>query len=409
MAESFEGGRPRSSGRLPVRYSDLTSTDLDTFHSSASTVLGHHAFAGNQPDDFAISGNSGQSPRVLMLGLGLGGSIRSILAANPAARITALDFSTETTALCAALHANYFPNVHFETIVANAREFAEHVEGAFDAICVDLYDDLGYPEFVLLAEFWADVASFIAPVSGFVMANAWGLPTHLGWSENSEAQFAVAGAMQSALGPIRALPHRRNVTVFSGDVAFPMSRRVAPIESLHSRIDMLQIRLLRLRAVLARQVEGLEQPRVVSETARTKVHLNTLMNELWHPALQRLFSAAAVGGITPASVFELVANPSSVAAAVHRARGDLQLFLPNVASNWIHQYGGLPLWYRDATEATYEDQIQRDLGMFVLGWLTQYVALLIKCPIGLEYTQDLAGWTDLADEVLTAVEGKVIA
>lgn len=45
--------------------------------------------------------------------------------------------------------------------------------------------------------------------------------------------------------------------------------------------------------------------------------------------------------------------------------------------------------------------------MFVIGWLTQYLALLIKCPRGLETTQDLSGWTDLADVVLTTIERKV--
>ncbi len=345
-----------------------------------------------------------------MLGLGLGGSIRSILAANPAASITALDFSSDTTRLCTALHANYFPEVRFETIVADARRFTEHVEGAFDAICIDLYDDLGYPEFVFSVDFWAQVASVSSPVDGVVMTNAWGLPTHLGWSEHSEAQSAIAHGMRAALGPIRALPHRRNVTMISGDVAVPTELRITPsCESLRSRIDMLQIRLLRLRAKLALPVEGLTSRAAISEAARTKAHSNSQMNELWRPALQRLSAAAAIGGVAPASISELVAHPSSVAAAVHGARGDLRLFLPNVASNWIHQYGVLPLWYREATEATYEDQIHADPSMFVLGWLTQYVALLIKCPLGLEHSQDLATWTDLADDVLTTVEGKVTA
>lgn len=408
MAEDLHAGRSPQGDRPALRYRDLVSSELDTIHSTASTLLGHHVFAGNQPDDFAIGGMAAVAPRVLLLGLGLGGSIRSILAANPSAQITAVDISAETLKLSRAVHQLYFPAVQYDDLVADVQNITSVLGGNFDAILIDVYDDEGYPAFITDQHFWAEAQKLRRTESSVVMVNTWGLPTHLGWLANALIQREIAAAMQVQFGDIYALPHRRNVTLSTTLPIGRHARAVSPGSSTtRSRIDQLSLELLHARAALAQSVGRVQRSAVGAEPKRSKKALNELMTALWIPSLRQAFELAAAAGQRPTSVTELVSDPIAVSELATRARGDLQFFLPNVASNWLHQYGCMPEWFYTATKTCATRLIAADPQQFTLGWLTQYVALLTKCPVGLEFGAELERWVTEGERIVSILKGKV--
>ena len=111
-------------------------------------------------------------------------------------------------------------------------------------------------------------------------------------------------------------------------------------------------------------------------------------------------------GRSYATLGEIIGDDAAVDAIASRATQGLHYFLPNVASNWIHQHGVMPEWYRRATMRNFSTMIEADRAQFVLGWFTQYVAILLKCPPGLESSVDLLEWVSLAEDVLVTLEMK---
>lgn len=143
-----------------------------------STLSGDRIFTGNQPDDFALVGLLRGARSACLLGVGYGGSIRAMLAGNPALNLALVDNDDVLLNFTGQIFQRNFPGLNFTTEVADAWDHLRDRKAAYDVICVDLYSLAGYPEFVFHGGFWEDVRSALAP-GGHVVANAWGLPEQL--------------------------------------------------------------------------------------------------------------------------------------------------------------------------------------------------------------------------------------
>jgi hypothetical protein len=128
------------------------------------------------------------------------------------------------------------------------------------------------------------------------------------------------------------------------------------------------------------------------------------MASRWEPFLKELFANVNDAPHPPSSVAALVSDPEALVATARGATGDQRHFLPNIASNWIHQYGVLPTWFLEATASHYRTLAELDVACFVQSWLTQFIALLVKCPPGLEDVAELPRWVGLGSQIIAEIE-----
>ncbi|WP_329314391.1 spermidine synthase [Streptomyces sp. NBC_01262] len=212
-----------------------------------STLSGDRIFTGNQPDDFALVGLLRGARSACLLGVGYGGSIRAMLAGNPALNLALVDNDDVLLNFTGQIFQRNFPGLNFTTEVADAWDHLRDRKAAYDVICVDLYSLAGYPEFVFHGGFWEDVRSALAP-GGHVVANAWGLPEQLRPLTPPSPQHGMARAMLGAWTDLNYLPCRRNLTFVAPALA-PTDLRpavdVAPDRLSHE--DFLTLGLQRVR------------------------------------------------------------------------------------------------------------------------------------------------------------------
>ncbi|WP_030543311.1 spermidine synthase [Streptomyces albus] len=222
--------------------------------TSATLLAGDRVFVGNQPDDFAVGPLAGPADTVCVLGLGYGGSLRPLLAASPASRITAVDLDPDMVTVTRALFRQHFPGTDFRTQVADASVFLEGSE-RYDLVVIDIYAGESYPDFVLTEPFWRGVRGAVAP-GGTALLNAWGLPEHLRPLTPPSPQHLLAGLLTPLWPHATYLSCRRNMTVVLRD-----TREDDPAETLRgaeagrgtrlSPVDEAVLALQRLRLVRA--------------------------------------------------------------------------------------------------------------------------------------------------------------
>jgi hypothetical protein len=195
--------------------------DFALLIDDTNTLLaGDRVFVGNQPDDFALASVLHTRPRVCQLGLGSGGSIRPMVAMNREARITAVEKDPATLSQCVDYFGRHFPQVGFDTVVADAQEYVGNTQDTFDVFCVDLYEDDLYPNFVLDRKFWGNLGSLVG-AHGHVVVNCWGLPRHLDAWRGQSPQRWIGWLLRQEFAHSKVFWNRRNTTIVVGNRSLP--------------------------------------------------------------------------------------------------------------------------------------------------------------------------------------------
>ncbi len=182
-----------------------------------SHIVGDRVFCGQYWDDLSVAGllcPSGGS--ILMLGLGRGAAIRSILAVNPSANVTAVDSSSESISATNQIFQTHFPRLNFETVRADALSYLQSVSQKFDVILVDLFTETGYVALAADNLFLRSLSNSVNP-DGVVLFNSYGCPAHL--VDRSETSFEnyLAAQIQRRFDYLFELPHRKNRTLLASN------------------------------------------------------------------------------------------------------------------------------------------------------------------------------------------------
>lgn len=181
--------------------------------SRTSVLFGDRVFCGEHWDDFALAALCLDKPgRALLLGLGSGAGIRPLIATGMVSSVDAVDVSPTVVDGAMGLYRRRFPAVDLTAHVADACQFLADTNETWEIICVDVYQDDAYVEFMLDAEFWALVASRLS-MGGAVMANAFGLPWHLEPLQPATPQCALVTRAAGQFPVAAAVPSRRNITL----------------------------------------------------------------------------------------------------------------------------------------------------------------------------------------------------
>lgn len=192
----------------------LYSNDSFLLDSPQTFLKNDLIFTGNQPDDFGIAGYLTKGKKVLVIGLGFGSSIRSVLSSLPEAEITVVDVDSNIVNLTKSIYAYLFPNIEINYIVGDAQFIKHLTKEKYDLICVDVFTETGCPEFLCNRLFWDNLKSILKN-QGVVITNTWGLPTHLNPLEGDFHQNFILNALSLVFKNNNILPYRRNITVIS--------------------------------------------------------------------------------------------------------------------------------------------------------------------------------------------------
>lgn len=270
-----------------VPNSNLYSERRLFFHSNESLLANDRVFTGNQIDDFAIAGLH-VSNRILLLGVGYGGSIRGLLASNPDVQIIAVDINNISLRTCENLYKEFFPELlsQITFVHDDASCFMKTVEkSSFDAVCIDLYNSYGYPEFILEEDFWNDINDSLSK-DGIILANSWGLPSQLDPLSHSTAQTKMLKLMLQVFPNIKALPSRRNITF----LAYKTSLKIKyPELSINlNSLDHIGLKLLFLKALTSKNIDVTQISDIEENLVYSIKDLDNLMYQEWEPLLKEI-------------------------------------------------------------------------------------------------------------------------
>jgi hypothetical protein len=323
--------------------------DVNTIES---VVSGRRVFVGNQPDDFALAGWLAPGDRISLVGLGYGGAVRSILAVAPDARLVGVENDAKLAALCDDYFSSYFSGISLSVVTVDARRYLQESMNNVDAICVDIYDDAGYPDFVFESDFWNSVLDALRP-RGVVFINCWGLPGHLvPWTPPSPLPN-LAHTISTSFPEMRYLKNRRNVTLVASVAPLrPLPRRPIALSASLSRQDRIIAECLAVRwnssDAATSRLFGKPEP---GQSLRLRTDINAEMYRRW----QSLPSALGSDGTDVsdprhfASVRDFLSSPDSASQATLEmlARGAAEAdFLPiAAAASHFEGHADISDWY----------------------------------------------------------------
>ncbi|MFS0593219.1 hypothetical protein AB1L05_16680 [Cytobacillus horneckiae] len=198
--------------KVKAKKTGLYSSRELLLNSIESLISSDRIFVGNQPDDFGIGGVISSGNKVLMLGLGFGGSIRPLISTIEDVQITAIDSDLNILNACSAIMNSYFPLLkNIKYIHGDATNFENYTLEKFDLICIDIYTEKGYPDFIFNDNFWSKVSESLTK-DGKVIVNSWGLPYHLNPLFGNSPQKGIANMLIKNYKSVYSLPYRRNIT-----------------------------------------------------------------------------------------------------------------------------------------------------------------------------------------------------
>lgn len=393
---SSNDGRSLRRGR-PSLYSNR----FHEFSSLESTLRGNQVFSGDQPDDFAIAGLAGKAPRILILGAGLGSAVRGIIAANPSSSITAVDISSGQIAVLRSLFREYFPEASFQTVHGDAQNLGAAIcpENQFDTICVDLYAGSDYAPFVTHDHWWQEIReSYLAP-GGKMLANSWGLPTHMDPLGKNAVQASMYRAMANAMGEVEVHSFRRNLTYASAEITTDNSPSPGSWSSL-KKADQLWLRLLRLRFANPPARRGATLPAVVippGDGRGSREHIDLLMNQKWQESISSNKSVLAT--LREGSANDAFAERMLEAlTSTDKPARDL---LPNQWSVEEIQNGEIPTVFLRLSQQIGRQISQFDKPWFIDVWLTQLTSMTLKASAAFRQSSTY-------DELIETIESELI-
>jgi hypothetical protein len=259
--------------------------DVNTIES---VVSGRRVFVGNQPDDFALAGWLAPGDRISLIGLGYGGALRPILATAPQARLIGVENDQTRARECKHYFTQYFPCVRVQVANTDARRYIRDCTHDVDALCVDVYDDAGYPDFVFEPDFWSSAFDALSR-RGVLLVNCWGLPWQLNpWRPPSPLPNLVY-AISTSFPAMRYVKNRRNVTIVASEA--PLARlpqRAVTTSTSLNRQDRIVAECLAIRWASSDAVPHLTSAEL-GKPLRLRTDINMEMARRWR------FLPAALG------------------------------------------------------------------------------------------------------------------
>ena len=322
--------------------------DVARLVENTNTLLsGDRVFVGNQPDDFALASVFHERPRVCQLGLGSGGSIRPMVAMNRTVRVTAVENDSATLTQCVEYFNKHFPQVEFETVLADAREFVENAHPRFDVYCVDLYEDDLYPEFVLDRWFWQNLSGLVG-TDGVVVVNCWGLPLNLDAWHGQSPQRWIGWLLRQEFSHSKVLWNRRNATIVVGNRPLPSSLELGAAHDGLRKADRAIQHVLPLRWALAGELPGDLEPPPDEPFQFGAAFLNDEMVRRWPEFMMTMaeFSPLATQGM-PRILTDVSASDELLTRLLAEGRPEA-VYVPGMAAS--NHYAGkdfMSRWYGD--------------------------------------------------------------
>jgi SAM-dependent methyltransferase len=271
--------------------------------STISTMLGDRVFCGEHWDDFALAGLCLAQPgRALLLGLGAGAGIRPLFASGGISTVHAVDIDQESIDYARNLYANNFNTIAFNATQSDAMQFLADGSDPYDVICVDVYGDKKFIDYLSGRKFW-ELVRLRTSSTGFVMVNAFGLPWHLDPLTKNSLQTSMVRAAASAFDAMSIIPSRRNLTLLLSSSTLGVSSRSPAAPGQLSEPDQLGLRVQRARLGHSLRLAQLPPPMVAHMPAEISVLDRTLV-EAW-PAFLHILRDTAPGPLLD------LANPLS--------------------------------------------------------------------------------------------------
>lgn len=190
------------------------------FYSQENLVVDHDltylhtqkVFTGQYWDEFALTCSLvPDQGKVLMLGLSMGGGIRPILSSTKKIELTCVDYDENSVENCRQLYKKCFPDVIFQSIVADAAEFLKNDTQKYDAIWFDIYESAAYSLLAFDSEFIGRIQNRLTS-QGVLLVNSYGLPNHFSPIEKNGVQQNFVSFLKMQFGSVASIPYRRNMT-----------------------------------------------------------------------------------------------------------------------------------------------------------------------------------------------------
>ncbi len=154
-----------------VREGTQLALILNDEHSVATRLEERTGWTGGYYDDFSLGPLLVPAKRALVLGMGAGGSIRSMRATAPAVEIDAVEIDPEVVEAAYRYFGVRRDDARLRIHVADARPWIARDTGLYDIIHVDLYQGGPYIPFYLnTVEFFRSVRARMAE-DGLLMIN----------------------------------------------------------------------------------------------------------------------------------------------------------------------------------------------------------------------------------------------
>lgn len=178
--------------------------------------------------------------RALVLGIGAGVVPRTL-----AARGIAVDAVEINTAMVAAMRDHAGLESGWTVHVGDARTFARRCDGRYDLAVVDLFHGDGTPDYLLSAEFFADLRRCLAP-GGVAVMNAFAL------TQDSDNYRSIVATVQSAFARVESFrrptaPSEINLNTYLVAMAAPVEPSGVTLDSVPPHLRDGLIATLRTR------------------------------------------------------------------------------------------------------------------------------------------------------------------
>ncbi len=304
-------------------------------------------FTGQYWDEFGITSFLvPDRAEVLMLGLSYGGGVRPILSSNKEIKLTCVDNDKVSVKACKDFYRDAFPELIFQTEVADAKEFLMNDSRNFDCIWLDIYEATKYCEYYFDREFFDFLKARLSP-GGVLLVNSYGLPNQFNPLSRNCVQTDFYNFLKDNFNHISSLPYRRNIT-FIASKSEPIIYPVIPHPSL-AALDMQTLKFFkcRLAHINSDPIEAINSDATSSVNFKD---IDQQMRELWVEVRNEIESQGFKCDDN-AQILDLIQNQnnaSNLATQLLHDRQELISFLPilcagesnirNVDVDWIFDW-----------------------------------------------------------------------
>lgn len=218
-----------------IRAGGLQILALNDPHYVQTIQKANGDWAGYYYEDFALGPLLVPARRLLVLGLGAGGSIMATRAVAPEIQIDAVEIDPKVVEAATRYFGLPVSSENLRVHVADARPWLAHDPQTYDLVHVDLYQGGPYiPFYLATLEFFRSIREHM-PTGGLLMMNV------LNPGSEHELLYAIGATLKQVFPTVMVLPAGNNSIVF----AFSQHRSLVSVrEALREYAGSAEVRTI---------------------------------------------------------------------------------------------------------------------------------------------------------------------